>query len=78
MVTVKTNMQGYVKDTQTGVVTNIDAAALNEHRNKVSKAKEIKRLTAKVEELETRIKRLEEAPTPIGSWLTGNGPLHVS
>ncbi len=61
MATLKTNMQGYVKDTQTGVVTNVDKAALMDHKFKVSRAKDFKRLTAKVEELEERIKKLEAA-----------------
>ncbi len=66
MAIVKTNMQGYVKDTETGAVTNVNKEALQEHKGKVAKAKEIKSLIAKVNDLEERIKQLEIRTLPIG------------
>jgi cell division protein FtsB len=70
MATVKTNMQGYVKDTKTGAVTNVDVSALAEHKHKVAKSKELKRLAEKIEQLEERVKKLESiqiTPSPFES-----------
>ncbi len=67
MAIVKTNMQGYVKDTETGAVTNVNKEALQEHKGKVAKAKEIKSLIAKVNDLEERIKQLEIRTLPIST-----------
>jgi uncharacterized Ntn-hydrolase superfamily protein len=57
---IQTGIPGLVRDTKTGVVKNVDVAALEAFKRQRSQVVEQKKIETRVEDLEATVKELRE------------------